>query len=257
VIPTGENPAPIHYRAAFLSDWHLGFQNSHVKALLSFLKAHTFDTLYLVGDIFDFWAMQTRLWWDKHCNEVIRQILKMLKNGMRLILLPGNHDDGIRHFTPLHLGFEITVVDEARHVTSCGTSFIVIHGDQFDFVVGHMRWLSKIGANVYDFLISLNGVVNGIRSRLGFKRYWSLSAYLKMKAKSAVSFIQDFETAALRYAASKECDGIICGHIHTAKILAKDGLIYANCGDWVESLTALVENANGVLDIVHWPAASA
>lgn len=241
-----------HYRAVFISDTHLGFRGAQAKALLSFLKSIECDTLYLVGDIIDMWAMKKKIWWNLECNGIIRRILKMAKNGTKIVYLPGNHDESVRGFLPLDLGHNITVVDQTIHETINGDKYAVIHGDQYDVVVGKMRWLAVLGSTIYDLLMATNGWLHAIRVRLGYHTYWSLAGYLKQKAKKAVSVMKDFEQALVHHAAKLECKGVICGHIHNAKVIIVDDLIYANCGDWIESLTALVENDQGEIELLHW-----
>ena len=238
-----------HYYAVFLSDIHLGSRGCKAKQLLAFLKSITCEYLYLIGDIFDLWAMKGKVWWNQYCTDVLRRILKMIKQGTKVIYVLGNHDEPIRHFVPLTFGTEITVVDETIHQMFDGTRLLIIHGDRFDFVA---RWLSILGSHIYDRLLLLNGVVHKIRVILGFRKYWSLSAYLKKRTKRALSVIQSFEDAVLRYAKKINCDGAIVGHIHTAKLTTVDDIIYGNCGDWVESLTALVETEEGHLKIIQW-----
>ena len=240
-----------HYRTIFISDLYLGFRGANTKALAAFLKSIECDTLYLVGDVFDLWAMaiKGRISWEPDCNAVLRRILKMMKHGTKVVYIIGNHDDAIRHFVPVTLGSDVIITNEHIHTTAAGKKFLVIHGDQFDFVA---KWLSMVGSWLYDWLIVFNGFVHNIRMALGFKRYWSFSAMVKKRTKRALSAVKDFETAVLLYAQSQGCDGAICGHIHTDKLYEKDGITYANCGDWVESLTALVEHSDGRLEILHW-----
>jgi UDP-2,3-diacylglucosamine pyrophosphatase LpxH len=242
-----------HYRAIFISDSHLGFRGAQARQLLSFLKSVECDTLYLVGDILDLWEMKKGIQWDEYSSEVLRRLLKMVKAGTRIVYLPGNHDDQIRNFIPFVLGSNIEFVDTTIHTTSSGLQFSILHGDQYDVVVGNMKWLAVLGHHLYDILLKFNGTLHFIRTKLGYHEYWSLAGYLKSKAKKAVSFIQDFEKAVLLHAEKDHSDGVICGHIHTPKIFkAENGLIYANCGDWVESLTALVENAAGDIELLYW-----
>lgn len=242
----------VHYRSVFISDVHLGFNGSRAGDLLEFLKLVECDYLYLVGDIFDLWAMKSKVSWNEDCTAVIRRILKMNKRGTSVIFIPGNHDEAIRQFTPFELGESIMFTDEAIHETAAGLRLMVIHGDRFDPVVGNMKWIAKLGNVLYDWLLRLNGVFHRLRTMVGFKSYWSLAAFLKHRAKQAVSFINDFETAALQYSSSKNCDGVICGHIHTPKVSFKGAMLYANCGDWVESCSALVEQEDGEIRLLSW-----
>jgi len=241
-----------HYRAVFTSDWHLGFRGANTVQLLAFLKSITCDYLYVVGDGLDLWEMVKRVRWDATCTAILRRILKMAAEGTKLFWTPGNHDEAVRLIMPLSIGDDITITDYVIHVTASGRKFLVVHGDQFDFIVGHMEWLAKIGSTLYGWLITVNGILQLIRVKLGFKTYWSLSAFVKAKTKRATSFIGDFEQAAIKYAEAKDCDGIICGHIHKAALYSVGSLQYANCGDWVESLTALVENDAGDLELIRW-----
>lgn len=237
-----------YYRAVFLSDAHLGFRGANTTALLSFLKSIQCDYLYLVGDILDLWEMKKKILWDANCSAIIRQILKLAKHGTKIIYLPGNHDDAIRSFLPLAFGEEIVVQDEALHITTDGTRFLLIHGDQFDTVVGHVKWLAVLGSTIYDWLLISNDILHKIRVKLGYHSYWSLAGYLKQKAKRAVSFVKDFEYSVIHYAINHQCDGVIVGHIHSPKIFetTEKGreFVYVNCGDWVESLLLKIQRAS-------------
>ena len=240
------------YRSVFISDLHLGFRWCQAKAILSFLKSISCEKLYLVGDIFDLWEMKNKIWWNSDCNEIILQLLKMIKNGTTVIYLPGNHDDAIRKFLPCALGEGIEIADEYIHVTSNGNRYAVIHGDRYDVVVGNMKWLAILGSRIYDWLMFSNGYLHSIRVFFGYKKYWSLAGYLKKKTKKAVSFIDDFETALAHHAKVNDCIGVICGHIHNAKLSIVDEIVYANAGDWIESLTAIVETESGELELLQW-----
>lgn len=241
------------YRAAFLSDLHIGAGGFRADACLALLKSIECDDLYLVGDIFDLLAMHHGIEWNDDVSAVIRRLLKMARDGTMIHYLTGNHDEALRQLTPLSLGDRIELVDETVHTTKLGQRLMVIHGDKFDFVVGHMRWLTHIGAHLYDWLLKANGALHTVRTWLGFRRYWSLSACLKSKAKQAVSFVRDFEAAACRYARDNDCTGVICGHIHTPKLAVNTelGVLYANCGDLVESLSYLAETEDGTLQLIY------
>jgi UDP-2,3-diacylglucosamine pyrophosphatase LpxH len=239
------------YRTIFISDTHLGFRGAQAKALLSFLKSVECETLYLVGDIIDLWAMKKKIWWNDDCSGVISRILKMSQKGTKIIYIPGNHDDTVRQFLPLSFA-GITVVDEAVHITVNNKQYAVIHGDRYDSVVGKMKWLAKLGSTAYDMLMTINGWLHSIRVKLGYQTYWSLAGYLKHKAKQAVNFMDDYELALAKHAQHEGCSGVICGHIHKAKISTIDSIHYINCGDWVESLTAIVETESGDFNILDW-----
>jgi len=235
-----------HYRSIFISDLHLGFRGAKTKNLLSFLKSVECEYLFLVGDVFDLWAIKG---WSPDCTAVLRRILKMMKSGTKVIYITGNHDDAIRFYAPIAFGDEIEFANEYIHTTASGLRLLLIHGDIFDFV---SKWLSHVGAHIYDWLIRLNSLVHRIRMLFGIKKYWSLSAYLKRRTKKALNVVKSFETTVIRYAQSKNCGGVICGHIHTAAMTEHDGVLYVNCGDWVESLTAIVEHPTGNLELIHW-----
>lgn len=234
------------YKAVFISDLHLGFRGAKPQNLLAFLKSIECEILFIVGDGFDLWAMNG---WNQDCTAVIRRILKMMKHGTKLIYIPGNHDEAIRQYLPLAFGEEILVVNEYEYVTISGVKLLVIHGDIFDFV---SKWLSHVGTHIYDWLIFFNHWLHKFRMLCGFKKYWSLSAYLKQKTKRALNAVKNFRDAVIRYARSKKCGGVVAGHIHTAVMEQVDDMLYVNCGDWVESLTAFVEHMDGKLEIIHW-----
>jgi UDP-2,3-diacylglucosamine pyrophosphatase LpxH len=237
------------YRAVFLSDLHLGFRGARADVLFAFLKTIECEYLYLVGDIFDLWAVKARFHWNHDCTAVICHILKLAKHGTKVIYVPGNHDDALRHFIPITFGPEITIQDHIVHTTFTGKDYLVIHGDQFDFVA---RWLSVFGTRVYDLLIHFNNLFQSVRTTLGFRRYWSLAGYLKHKTKTALNAIQNFELAVINFAKKLNCNGVICGHIHTAKLYTTgEGMEYMNCGDWIESFTAIIETIEGEVRLLH------
>jgi len=126
-----------------------------------------------------------------------------------------------------------------------------MHGDEFDAVVSKMKWLSHLGSWAYDFSIFFNIFVAKIRNKLGLP-YWSLSAWLKYKVKRAVNFISDYEENLSNYALSKGVQGIVCGHIHHPNMRDIQGITYLNCGDWVETCSAIVEHQDGTIEIIYW-----
>jgi UDP-2,3-diacylglucosamine pyrophosphatase LpxH len=247
-----EDASGAQYRAVFISDLHLGTPGCQAPALLEFLKAHPSQTLYLVGDIIDGWQLRRKWYWPQAHNDVVQKILRKARKGTRVIYVPGNHDEFARDYVGHAFG-GIAVVHEAVHRTADGRRLLVTHGDLFDAVVQRARWLALLGDSLYTMILALNHWFNRARARLGFG-YWSLSQYLKHKAKGAVSFITDYELALVREARRRGFDGVVCGHIHKAEIRMVDGTLYCNDGDWVESLTALVEDANGALRLVEWNA---
>jgi UDP-2,3-diacylglucosamine pyrophosphatase LpxH len=118
-------------------------------------------------------------------------------------------------------------------------------------VVLYARWLAFLGDNAYTMLLKLNAVLNWVRRKRGLP-YWSLAAHLKKKVKNAVEFISSFEQVVAHAAAERGADGVVCGHIHSAEIRRIGDVIYYNDGDWVESCTALVEKADGSMEILDW-----
>ena len=244
------NIVPRHFRAIWISDLHLGTAGCQAQYLFSFLNTHSADTLYLVGDIVDGWQLRKRWYWPDSHNDVVQRIMRAAREGTRVIYIPGNHDSLARQFAGLSFG-HILIERETEHVTADGRRLWVTHGDAFDCVIQNARWIAKLGDALYTVLLKLNRWVNLIRSRLKLP-YWSVSQYLKHKAKSAVSFMSDFEDAIAREALERGCDGVVCGHIHKPEICIISGVTYCNCGDWVESLTALTEDFEGKLELVHW-----
>jgi UDP-2,3-diacylglucosamine pyrophosphatase LpxH len=238
------------YRAIWISDIHLGTPGCQAEFLLDFLRDNESDYLYLVGDIVDGWQLKRRWYWTQAHNDVVQKILRKARKGTRVSYVAGNHDEVMRQFLGLAFG-GIEILDEAVHTTADGRRFLVVHGDLYDVVVRHARWLAVLGDHLYALILKLNRWFNHLRARLGLP-YWSLSQYLKHKTKNAVNFMTAFEQALAREARTRGFDGVICGHIHKPLIKMIDGVIYCNDGDWVESLSALVETYKGELKILEW-----
>ncbi len=237
-------------RAVFISDVHLGTAGCQAHALMEFLRAYPSQTLYLVGDIIDGWQLRRRWYWPQSHNDVVQKLLRRARKGCRVVFVPGNHDEFARGFIGHQFG-GIEVLDEAVHTTVLGKKLWVTHGDYFDGVIQCAKWLAYVGDNLYEFTLRLNRYLNHWRAKLGMP-YWSLSAFLKHKVKSALNYVTDFERAVAREARERGYHGVVCGHIHRAEMREIDGVMYCNDGDWVESLTALVEHHDGRLEIVHW-----
>lgn len=234
----------------FLSDIHLGTRGCQADKVLSFLRHHDADLIYLVGDIVDGWQLKTDWHWPQAHNDVVQELLRKARNGARMFYVPGNHDDFLRDFYGTHFG-GIEVVESIVHESLLGRRYLVIHGDLFDFVITQARWLALLGGKAYDVAIALNTRFNAARRLLGMP-YWSLSQWVKLKVKNAVKFISAFEETLAAEAARHQVDGVICGHIHHAAIRETDASHYINCGDWVESCTAVVEHLDGRLAVVDW-----
>ncbi|MEZ5644193.1 MAG: UDP-2,3-diacylglucosamine diphosphatase [Burkholderiaceae bacterium] len=240
------------YRAVFISDLHLGTPGCQARALLDFLREHPSESLYLVGDIIDGWQLRRRWFWPQAHNDVVQKILRRARKGCRVVFVPGNHDEFARQFVGHHFG-GIEVQYEAVHTTADERHLWVIHGDHFDGVIQGAKWLAYLGDNLYEFSLRLNRHLNSWRARLGLP-YWSLSQYLKHRVKSALNYVTDFERAVATEARRRGYQGVVCGHIHRPEMRAIDGTLYCNDGDWVESLSALVEHRDGTLELVHWHA---
>jgi UDP-2,3-diacylglucosamine pyrophosphatase LpxH len=235
------------YRAAWISDVHLGTRGSNSAAFLAFLKEYEFDTLYIVGDLIDIWSLRRGIYWPQEHNDVIQKVLRKARKGTRIICIPGNHDE----FLARHLGAygAITIQKHAVHVTSDGRRIFVLHGHELDTVVQNIKWLALLGDLGYQFLLGLNPLVNLVRRIFGFG-YWSLSKAVKQRVKDAVSFIGAYEDAIVRYAERFNVQGVLCGHIHSPVIRQIGDTTYYNCGDWVENCSALVERDDGQIELL-------
>ena len=249
-IPPSDADEPNRYRTIWISDIHLGTRGCKADFLLDFLKHNESDTLYLVGDIIDIWRMRRSWYWKQKHNDVVQKLLRKARKGTRVVFIPGNHDEIFREYLGNPFG-GIEVEEEMVHTLADGRRFLILHGDKFDAVVRYARWLAMLGDSAYALTLLVNGWFNGIRRRLGYP-YWSLSAYLKHRVKNAVEYIGRFEDAVAEEARRRGVDGVVCGHIHTAEIRDMGGITYCNDGDWVESCTALVEHADGRLEILSW-----
>jgi UDP-2,3-diacylglucosamine pyrophosphatase LpxH len=235
-------------RTIWISDVHLGFPGCSADYLLDFIRDMRCETLYLVGDIIDFWALKKKRYWPQAHNNVVRSILGKAKHDTRVVYVPGNHDEAMRTYDGLTLG-NVEIHDRIIHETADGKRFLILHGDQFDTAVVSGRFIGMIGSAAYDFLLRMNRYVNWVRGKLG-REHWSLAAAVKHKVKKAVTYISNFEQAVAWEARRQKVDGLICGHIHRAELTQLGGVTYMNCGDWVESCTALVEHHDGTLELL-------
>jgi len=240
----------VPFRSIFISDVHLSSKGSRAEELLLFLKSCECVNLYLVGDIFDFWHLRKRVFWRKEYTKLMETILKRARKGTRVTYIPGNHDDIIRMFCDLNLG-KLNIQRRALHEGADGKTYLVCHGDEYDVVSRYAKWVAVLGDKGYVWLIRLNRMVNRLRRLMG-REYWSLSAYVKYRVKKAVSYFSDFEATLVQEARRMNLDGVICGHIHHAELKQLDDMVYGNCGDWVESCTALVEHFDGRLELIRW-----
>ena len=249
----GESPeeafASRRYRTGWISDAHLGTRGCNAAALLDFLRENDFQTLYVVGDLIDIWSLRRGIYWPQQHNDVIQKILRKARKGTHVVYIPGNHDELVADFCGAYGNIDIK--QKAIHVTASGERILIIHGHELDAVVQNVKWLAFAGDVGYQFLLSLNPLINFVRRRFGLG-YWSLSAYAKQRVKDAVSFIGKFEAAVAHYAERYDVDAVLCGHIHSAAIREFGNVTYYNSGDWVESCTALVEESDGQINMVSF-----
>jgi UDP-2,3-diacylglucosamine pyrophosphatase LpxH/glycosyltransferase involved in cell wall biosynthesis len=240
-----------HYRTVFISDVHLGTEDSKVHEVIDFLTHVHCEKLVLNGDIVDGWALRRGARWRKRHSRFVRTVLKkMEKDGTEVVYLRGNHDDILERFLPLSFG-NLKFVKEHIHHGLDGKRYLVVHGDGFDSVSTNHKWLAVVGSVGYDALLSLNRLYNKYRAWKG-KEYYSISKRIKAKVKSAVSFVDQYEEQLQMFARKKGCDGIICGHIHTPEDKQVGDIRYLNSGDWVESLTAIVEHHDGKMQLISY-----
>ena len=242
--------APKRYRTIWISDVHLGTRGCQADLLLDFLRETESDTLFLVGDIIDGWRLRKKFYWSQSHNDVIQKLLRKARKGTEVVFIPGNHDEFLRDYIGLQFGGVLLRRDYEYRMAD-GRRFLICHGDEFDVVTKHHKWVAYLGDTAYNLLLWFNTHLNYVRRKIGLP-YWSLSAYLKQKAKRAAEFISQFETALADEARRRGLDGVICGHIHHAERRRIQGVDYCNDGDWVESCTALVEHDDGRLEILYW-----
>ncbi len=243
------NAAPERYRTLFLSDFHLGTRGCQVRPLLNFLQSNDAETIYLVGDIIDGWRLQARWYWPDSHNDVLRCLMNKARRGTRLVYVPGNHDEFARAYCGGDAEGDLEFADEIIHEAADGKRYLILHGDVFDPVQSKARWLAFLGDNAYVAALGINIVLNRIGRALGLP-YWSFSNWAKMRVKSAVNFIGHYEQAVANAAREHDVDGVVCGHIHRAALHEDFGIVYVNCGDWVESCTAIGEHFDGRLELL-------
>lgn len=241
---------PLRFRTVWISDLHLGTVGCQDVAVADFLRSIECERLYLAGDIIDGWRLSQRWYWPAGHLEVIQLILQKAREGTEVVYVPGNHDDFLREFCPVDLG-RLSLVDQLIHTCADGRRFLVIHGDQFDLVIKQSRWLALLGTRLNAWLLSLNRCLNFMRKKLGLSP-WSLAKYIKECSKDAMMVVSHFKTLLCQEAKNKGCQGVICGHIHQPGLEERDGIVYANDGDWVGSCSALVEHPDGRLEIITW-----
>ncbi|GAB3342432.1 UDP-2,3-diacylglucosamine diphosphatase [Marilutibacter aestuarii] len=250
--PVHGNPVtrlPTRRRAVFISDVHLGSKHCHAAELADFLGGLRCERLYLVGDIVDLWWMaQRRAVWKTHQQRVVEALHALARAGTELVYVPGNHDRPARRFCGLALP-RMQVRRRTVHVTADGRRLLVTHGDDYDDATQFGGLQERLGDWLYYRILTGNQWLNRARRHMGL-RYWSMSEFLKRRSGAAERYIARFVGAGLADARRRGLDGIVCGHIHRAALFVRDGRIYANDGDWVESLTALCEDPDGSLRLL-------
>ncbi len=240
------------YKSIFISDVHLGTKFSQADLLLNFLKNTESENLFLVGDIIDGWAIRRKFKWYQSHSNVVQRILKIAKKGTKVHFITGNHDEFIRPFVPLILGDSLEVTNEMNYKALDGKKYLITHGDFFDMVTMTKKWLAVLGDYGYDLILHLNLILMKIFKLFKIKTKWSLSKFVKDNVKKSVSFINDYENILSTYAKKNNYDGVICGHIHKAEIRTINDINYMNCGDWVESCSAIVETFDGKWEMIYW-----
>jgi len=238
-------------RSIFLSDIHLGTRACQAERLLSFLQHYDSEHVFLIGDIIDLWTLSRAVYWPGAHNTVVQKVLKRARHRVKVIFIPGNHDEALREHVGSSFG-EILVLREHVHTAADGLRYLLTHGDEFDQVTRHHRWVAMLGSLAYDFLVRLNACLSLMRRTLRVSGYWSLSGYAKRKVKTALNFIFNYEDSVVRHARNRGLQGVICGHIHCATVRDIGGVRYINCGDWVDSCTAVVEHFDGRMELIHW-----
>jgi UDP-2,3-diacylglucosamine pyrophosphatase LpxH len=238
-------------RSIFLSDIHLGTRACQAGRLLGFLRAYEAEHVYLLGDIVDFWALGRAIYWPELHNTFVQKMLKRARHGVKVTFIPGNHDEALRDYAGTDFG-DIRIMREAVHTAADGRRYLLLHGDEFDQITRHHRWVALLGDVSYDLLLRLNVLLSWVRRTLRLAGYWSLAGYAKRRVKGALEFIYGFEESVAHHARQMRLDGVVCGHIHSAVIKDIGGIAYINCGDWVDSCTAVVEHDDGRMELVHW-----
>lgn len=241
---------PLKIRSVWISDIHLGYRGCQAQHLIDFLHSVECEYLYLVGDIIDFWSLDKSPYWPQAHTNVVRSILGKAKRGTKVIYIPGNHDEIMREYSGYSFG-NVEIHHDYTHITADGKQLLVVHGDEFDMIVKHNKFITKLGTSAYDALLILNRYINIFRKILN-KNNWSLAKQIKLKVKKANNYINCFRQTLINVASERNVDGVICGHIHHEEIYHNDDMHYYNDGDWVESCSSLIEHADGRMEIIHW-----
>jgi UDP-2,3-diacylglucosamine pyrophosphatase LpxH len=241
--------AKMSFRSIWISDVHLGTKHSQVDLLLEFLRLSDCRYLYIVGDLIDGWELKWKWFWRDEYNVLFQKLLRKSRKQTRVIYITGNHDEFVDHFLGFRFG-SVTLAHKVIHSAADGRKYLVLHGHQADGLAHFNRLLDRVGSHLYNWILDFNVHFNRVRRLFGFG-YWSVAAYLKFKAKSAVKYVSNYEQTIAQMARKQKVHGVICGHIHRAEIKDIGGVRYLNCGDWVESCTALVEDFDGTMRLLY------
>lgn len=240
------------YKSIFISDAHLGCKHSQSELLNNFLKYHFCENLFLVGDIIDGWELHRSFRWKHSDSLVLRQIINKSRHGARIYYITGNHDEFLRDWIEMGMEFEgVKLCNELVYEAINGKRYLIVHGDLFDGVNRVGKWVSLLGNSAYNFAFSLNGTINWVRKTLNLEP-WSFADFCKRRVKQAIVFIGNFEHHLSSYAKEQECEGVICGHIHHQTDKQINDMHYLNCGDWMESCSAIGENYDGSFELIKW-----
>jgi UDP-2,3-diacylglucosamine pyrophosphatase LpxH len=240
----------MNYRSIWISDVHLGTRHSQVGKLLDFLRETECEQLYIVGDFIDGWQLRRKWYWTEEYNLLVQKLLRKNRKQTQVTFIIGNHDEFLEQFLGLNFG-AVQLAERTVHIAADGKRYVVLHGHQFDGLAHFNRLLDRVGSALYERILDMNVWVNRVRRLLGFG-YWSFASYIKLKAKRAMKYVNDYEEALIQFARKSEACGVICGHIHRPEIRQVGEVVYMNCGDWIENCTALVEDFTGKISLINF-----
>lgn len=233
----------LEVRALFISDVHLGSEFCNHQKVLDLVSNLKCQYLFIVGDFIDGWILKRKFRWKNNYNTIFQKILRLSRRGTSVVYITGNHDDFLHQFNDINLGEKILITRESNYTSFLNHKYLLIHGDQFDGIITNSKWVQKIGAIIYEVSLSFNWLFR--------KFHFSLSGFLKKKAKEAVKYIASYENSVAEYCKNNNYYGIITGHIHCPADKKIDGIHYLNCGDFIENNTAIIETLEGEFKIIY------